>query len=138
MKFLIAVLLPASPFIPTSLFINCRFCQPPGLLHTPRLLFWPKFTNLPETQIFKGFIGSSSCKWQWWPAQIQDVFHIDDHFWAWKNRRPKSEKKNFCRRQVLFFKSSYTLLHCFYILSNLKSCYTWYFYSFYIHKLTLM
>ena len=36
MKFLIAVFLPASPFINFG-----DFCQP------PRLLFWPKFTSLP-------------------------------------------------------------------------------------------
>ena len=42
MKFLIAVFLPASPFILTSQFINFRdICQ------TPRLWFWPKFTSLP-------------------------------------------------------------------------------------------
>ena len=42
MKFLIAVFLPVSPFIPTSLFINFGdFCQP------PRLLFWLKFASLP-------------------------------------------------------------------------------------------
>ena len=35
MKFLIAVFLPASPFINFG-----DFCQP------PRLLFWPKFANL--------------------------------------------------------------------------------------------
>ena len=41
MKFLIAVSLPASSFIPTSPFINFGdFCQP------PRLLFWPKFASL--------------------------------------------------------------------------------------------
>ena len=46
MKFLIAVFLPASPFIPTSLFINFGdFCQP-RLLHPPCLLFWPKFASL--------------------------------------------------------------------------------------------
>ena len=42
MKFLIAVFLPASPFINFG-----DFCQPPRLLHPPRLLFWPKFTSLP-------------------------------------------------------------------------------------------
>ena len=49
MKFLFAVFLPASPFIPTSLFINFRnqTCQPPRLLHPPRLLFWPKSASLP-------------------------------------------------------------------------------------------
>ena len=48
MKFLIAVFLPASPFIAPSPFINFGdFCQPPRLLHTPRLLFWPKFASLP-------------------------------------------------------------------------------------------
>ena len=42
MKFLIAVLLPASSFNPTSMFINFGdFCQPPCLL------FWPKFASLP-------------------------------------------------------------------------------------------
>ena len=30
------------------------------------------------------------------------------------------------------------LLHCSHILSNLKSCSTWYFYPFYVHKLTPM
>ena len=40
MKFLIAVFLPASPFIPTSPFINFGDCQ------TPRLLFWLKFASL--------------------------------------------------------------------------------------------
>ena len=40
MKFLIAVFLPASPFIPTFLFINFGdFCQPPSLLQPPRLSF---------------------------------------------------------------------------------------------------
>ena len=39
-----AQFLPASPFIPTSLFINTGdFCQP------PRLLFWPKFASLPPS-----------------------------------------------------------------------------------------
>ena len=41
-KFLIAVFLPASPFINFG-----DFCQPPCLLHPPRLLFWPKFARLP-------------------------------------------------------------------------------------------
>ena len=48
MKFLIAVFLKVSPFIPTSLFINFGdLCQPPCLLHPPRLLFWLKFASLP-------------------------------------------------------------------------------------------
>ena len=42
MKFLIAVFLPASPFINFG-----DICQPPHLLHTPRLLFWPKSASLP-------------------------------------------------------------------------------------------
>ena len=42
MKFLIAVFLPASPFINFA-----DFCQPPRLLHPPCLLFWPKFASLP-------------------------------------------------------------------------------------------
>ena len=33
-KFLIVVFLPASPFIKIE-----DFCQPPGLMHRPRLLF---------------------------------------------------------------------------------------------------
>ena len=48
MKFLMAVFLPASPFIPTSLFINFGgFCQTLRLLHPPHLLFWPQFASLP-------------------------------------------------------------------------------------------
>ena len=47
MKFLIAVFLPASPFIRTCPFINFGdFCQRPHLLHPPSLLFWPKFASL--------------------------------------------------------------------------------------------
>ena len=47
MKFLIAVFLPASPFILTSPFINFGdFCQPLRLLHPPRLLFWTKFVSM--------------------------------------------------------------------------------------------
>ena len=42
MKFLIAVFLEASPFINFG-----DFCQPPRLLHPPRLLFWAKFASLP-------------------------------------------------------------------------------------------
>ena len=42
MKFLIAVFLPASPFINFG-----DICQPPHLLHAPRLLFWPKSASLP-------------------------------------------------------------------------------------------
>ena len=41
-KFLIAVFLPASPFINFE-----DFRQPPRLLHSPCLLFWPKFASLP-------------------------------------------------------------------------------------------
>ena len=40
MKFLIAV--SASPFIDFG-----NFCQPARLLHSRRLLFWPKYANLP-------------------------------------------------------------------------------------------
>ena len=48
MKFLIAVFLPASPFVAPSPFINFGdFCQPLRLLHPPLLLFWPKFASLP-------------------------------------------------------------------------------------------
>ena len=48
MKFLIAVFLPVSQFIPTPPFINFgKFYQPPRLLHRPCLLFWPKFATLP-------------------------------------------------------------------------------------------
>ena len=47
MKFLVAVFLPASPFILTFPFINFEdFCKSPRLLHPPRLLFWPKFSSL--------------------------------------------------------------------------------------------
>ena len=42
MKFLIAVFLPASPFINFG-----DICQPPHLLHPPRLLFWLKFASVP-------------------------------------------------------------------------------------------
>ena len=42
MKFLIAVFLPASPFVNFG-----DFCQPTRLLYLPRLLFWPKFASLP-------------------------------------------------------------------------------------------
>ena len=49
MKFLIAVFLPASPFIPTSLFITFGdFWEPPCLFHLPGILFWPKFASLPD------------------------------------------------------------------------------------------
>ena len=48
----------------------------------------------------------------------------------------KKLKDNFFPRYVRFFKGSCTLLHCFYVLSNFKSCETWYFYSFYFHKHT--
>ena len=51
---------------------------------------------------------------------------------------PKKLKSNFSQRYVLFFKGSWTLLHCSHILSNLKSCLIWYCCSFYVHKLTLM
>ena len=48
MKFLMAVFLLASPFIPTFLFINFGgFCQTLRLLHPPHLLFWPQFASLP-------------------------------------------------------------------------------------------
>ena len=48
MKFLIAVFLPAFPFIPISLFINFGgFCQSPRLLHPSLLLIWSKFARLP-------------------------------------------------------------------------------------------
>ena len=48
MKFLIVVFLAASPFIPTSPFINFGdFRQSPRLLHPSFLLFWPKFASLP-------------------------------------------------------------------------------------------
>ena len=47
-KFLIAVFLPAFPFIPTSPFINFGdFCQPLRLLYNPCSLFWPKSGRLP-------------------------------------------------------------------------------------------
>ena len=47
MKFLIAVSLRASAFIPASSFINFGdFCRPPRLLHPSLLLYWPKFANL--------------------------------------------------------------------------------------------
>ena len=47
MKFLIAVFLPASPFIAASPFINFGdFRQPSRLLHRPRLLFWSKLASL--------------------------------------------------------------------------------------------
>ena len=40
--------LPASPFIPTSSFINFGdFCQPPRLLHPSRSLFGLKFASIP-------------------------------------------------------------------------------------------
>ena len=42
MKFLIAVFLPASPFINFG-----DICQPPHLLHPPRLLFWLKSASVP-------------------------------------------------------------------------------------------
>ena len=45
-KFLIAVFLPASRFIPTFPLINFGDFRT-RLLHPPRLLFWPKFASLP-------------------------------------------------------------------------------------------
>ena len=48
---------------------------------------------------------------------------------------PKKLKNNFFPMYIIFFKGSCTLLQCFYIFRDLK---TWYFNSFYLHKLTLM
>lgn len=47
-------------------------------------------------------------------------------------------KENFFAIEGLFFKGWCTLLHCSHIRSNLKSFETWYFYSWYVHKLTPM
>ena len=50
MKFLIALFLPVSPLIPTSLFINFGdFCQPLHLLHPPRLFFGQNLPASPFT-----------------------------------------------------------------------------------------
>ena len=49
MKFLIAVFLPASPFIPNSPFINFGdFCQPPRLLY-PAVYYFGQ--NLPVSAL---------------------------------------------------------------------------------------
>ena len=51
MKFLIAVFLPASPFINFG-----DICQPPCFLHPPRLLFWLKFASLPVYSVLPCYL----------------------------------------------------------------------------------
>ena len=64
------------------------------------------------------------------------------HQWSLLGARklaPKNLKNQFFfQDKFQSFKGLCTLLHCSYILSNLKSCQTWYFYSFHVHKLNLM
>ena len=74
-QFLIAVFLSASPFIPTSLFINFGdFCQPPRLLHPPRLLFWPQFASLSVYSALPFYLKLES-KWFWIPANGNLILH---------------------------------------------------------------
>ena len=70
-----------------------------------------------------------------WAGSNKGCFSSWWHFWVRGNQLQKL-KKFFFPIYVIFFKGSCTLLHCCYILRKLKRCLTWYFYSFYIHKLT--
>ena len=75
MKFLIAVFLSASPFIPTSLFINFGdFCQPLRLFHPPRLLFWPQFASLSVYFALPFYLKLEST-WFWIPANGNLIVH---------------------------------------------------------------
>ena len=62
-------------------------------------------------------------------------------FWSWgpllgtRKLAPKKLKNNFFLIYSLFFKGSCTLLHYFYILEEVLNLV---FFSFYLHKLTLM
>ena len=66
-QFLIAVFLSASPFIPTSLFIN--FGDFP-----PRLLFWPQFASLSVYSALPFYLKLES-KWFWIPANGNLILH---------------------------------------------------------------
>ena len=71
-------------------------------------------------------------------ALIQAIFYVGDRFWEQENRRPKTEKTNFFQDKFYSLKAH---VHYFTVCTNLKklkSCYTWYFYLFYVHKLAPM
>ena len=74
-KFLIAVFLPAPPFIPTFPFINFGgFCQPPCLLRLPRLLFWPKFASLPVYSALPFYLKLESKYRAKWSSNISQTW----------------------------------------------------------------
>ena len=90
MKFLIAVFLPTSPFIPTSLLINHRdFFQPPHLLHSLCLLFWPKFASLRVYSALPFSLKLESTNW-WSSSTLSRILSgISENFCAVPNFRRK-------------------------------------------------
>ena len=86
MKFLIAVFLPTSPFIPTSLLINHRdFFQPPHLLHPLCLLFCPKFASLRVYSALPFSLKLESTNW-WSSSTLSRILSgISENFCAVPN-----------------------------------------------------
>ena len=65
----------------------------------------------PEKELEKPWVGpNTDCFWSWWPLL------------GMRKLAPKKLKNNFFLIYILFLKGTCTLLHCFYILRNVKRC----------------
>ena len=94
-------------------------------------LVWEKYgenRDFPYSLLPRRFrVNENPC-----PALLPAVFHVSGRFWARENRRPKNLKNNFFQDKFYSSKAHAHYVTVFIYLT------TWYFYAFYVLKITTM